>query len=84
MANKKQDMQQQPTRAVPEANELNEDVVMQPEAPVQGDAVQEATGTMPTVPEVGQDLFAPDPGTGAHSAAANSQKQGLQTLLQVL
>ncbi len=69
----KQDMQQQPTSAVPEANELDEDAVMQLEAPVQGDAAKPDTGTMPAVPEAGWDLFAP--WTGAYSVTAQNQKQ---------
>jgi hypothetical protein len=73
-----QDMQQQPTRAVPEANELNEVVML--EAPVQGDAAKPDAGTMPGVPEHGPWT----PWTAAYSATAQSQKQALQKLLQTI
>ncbi len=81
---KKQNMQQQPTSAVPEAIiELNVAVDMQLEAPVQGGSSQgsymyhanRARGGVGTCSHQGQVRT-------VQSCSASSQKQCLQTLLQ--
>jgi hypothetical protein len=81
MATKQDDIQQQPTRAVPEANELNDDVVMRPEAPVQGDAAKPDAGTMPGVPEAG---WVRAMGRCVHCNCAEPGQASLQTVLHAI